>query len=83
MTDKREPIPDAERTVQAVALDALRTQFEANADALADDLVTIAEWLRDRTKAVDFALLDCPSRLDTAYFLLHEIGRITGRASRT
>lgn len=83
MTTKRDPIPDAERTVQAVALDALRVQFEDNADRLAEDLCAIAEWLRDRSKGVEYAFLDTPQRLDHCYFLLHEIGRITGRAIRT
>ena len=83
MTSKREPIPEAERTVQSVALDALRVQFEDNADGLASDLVAIAEWLRDRTRTAEYAFVDCPGRLDRCYFLLHEISRITGRASRT
>ena len=83
MSDKRDPIPDAERTVQAVALDALRVEFERNADALAEDLVGIANWLRDRTVSADYAFEDCPTRLDKVYYLLSEISRITGRASRT
>ncbi len=86
MTDKREPIPESERAVQGVALQALGKEFEHNADELASALVAIATWLRAGAPSdtrPEYAFLDCTGRMDRCYFLLGEIHRVEGRASRT
>jgi hypothetical protein len=83
--DKREPIPEAERVIHGLTLQALGKEFERNADSLADSLVTIVQWLRlgATDPRPDAAFDDCNDRMTHTYFLLGEIGRITGRASRT